>query len=219
MKQIIVHQDLEKIAQLAESLKSALPLLQMAWDAYRETDFFDPKTSIGSLIANMESLKMQYKLSLIRAEHTTIAGLRLNEIMAAKLYEVRTPALDAAVTQCLNLFNASGIKADFFSIEADRVAVNEAAYGRAVEKHSEIARTDLEIQMYKLFTAHSSSAVKVNSFLKENGIDVIFLNKLHPIMLAQFYVMKEDGTYEMNPLVFKRLAKQLARHQQEVEKI
>jgi len=211
-KPIIIHQDLEKITQLYSSIEEAIPFLQRAWDAFKESKFFNSSVALSYLIANHENLKFQYKMK-VASKLTPVPeglGVEVDETDAVKRYKVPTPELDQAINQVKEVFDRTGINYSYFGIKSDKVIVNDQAVAKLTARHTIAAETDREIEFYKQANSFINAATKLDKFLKSNRIDQMFLIKLHPIQISRWLVM-DEGKYKINPQVFRRISKQLAR--------
>jgi hypothetical protein len=219
LKPIIIHQDLEKVAQFFTALEEAVPLLQSAWDAFRKTGFYDPKVELPFLMMNHENLKFQHTLKLIREKLATDSELQLKESEAAKIYTVSTPDLDAAIAQVKAHTSETGINNSYFSIKNDKVVVSDQAVAKYTDRYTVAAVTDREIQTVKKVDAFIRIATELQAHLKANGIDFILLHKLYPIPIQRLCVMDSDGKYKINYTLFGRWKKQLARMEPVEEKV
>ena len=88
--------------------------------------------------------------------------------------------------------------------------VSDTAVAKYTGRYTVAAETEAEIQTVKLFNSFIKAATNLDKHLRENRTDMIFLHKLHPLQISRWLVI-EDDKYKINPQVFGRLKKQLAR--------
>jgi len=210
---IIVDQDLEKIAQLYAAIGEAVPLLQSAWDSFKESKFFDARVTLSFLAGNHEHLKFKYKLKVAPklAPIPEGLGIEVDEADAVKRYKVPTPELDQDINQVKEVFARTGVNFSYFFVKDDQVKVNEQTVAKVTDRYTIAATTEKEIEFVKLVNSFINSATKLNKFLKGNRMEYIFLHKLHPIQINRLMVMHEEEKYKLNPHAFARISKQLSR--------
>ena len=210
LKPIIIHQDLEKVAQFFTAIEEGVPLRQSAWDSFMKTGFHDPKVELSFLIMNHENLKSQHTLKLIREKLTPDSELQLRESEAVRIYQVATPELDEAINQVRAHTSETGINHSYFSIKNDKVVVSDSAVAKYTDRYTVAAVTSREIQTVTKVDAFIRIAVELQAHLKANGIDFVLLHKLFPIPVQRLLVMDSDGKYKINHTLFGRWKKQLA---------
>ena len=119
------------------------------------------------------------------------------------------PQLDRAIALVNDSFVGSGISISFFTVKADQITVSLEAVNKFSDRYNIKASTEREIKTVKGFESFIRAATKLDSLLRENRSDIMFLNQLHPIQISRY--LKWDGeNYSINPQVFRRMQKQMA---------
>jgi len=198
MKKIVINQDEEKIMSHRANLEETLPLLQRAFDLFRQAQYYQETMGLSDML-NSEHHRSVYKQKIFKGQEGKVAialGLEDVQISTAKvsdLIEIKDPpGFGHAVSVARQKIQQNGITVNDFSLtKAGNVNINRTALKAYADRYSVLAETPDEIQLHRLMMNYVSSREQLDNFLREKTGTSLMARPLHPVKISDYF--RHDG--------------------------
>lgn len=197
-KKVVIYQDEDKILSHRAKLEETLPLVQQAFDLFRQAQYYQETMGLADML-NSEHHRSVYKQKIFKGQEGKVAtalGLEDVQISTAKvsdLIEIEDPpGFGHSVSVARQKIQQHGLNIkDFLVSKAGNVRVNRAALQAFEDLHSVLAETEDEIELHRLMMNYVESRENLDTFLREKTGTFLMAKPLYPVKISDYF--RHDG--------------------------
>ncbi len=217
MKKIVISQDEEKILSHRTNLEETLPLVQQAFDLFRQVEYYQDTMGLADML-NSEHHRSQYKQKQIEGQEEKLASafgldnIQINATKVAEFIDIKDPpGFSHAVSEVRRRLQQNSLTVTDFSFTiAGKVNINRNNLKAFADRNSVLAETPEEIELYRLLMAFISSTEELDNFLRIEAGHPLLPKPLYPVKISDYFRYEPGEGYVILLPKFRTLKRALS---------